>query len=77
MKNQGKNTNYLGTFWWLSGLKDLALSLLGLGLRQWCGFAPWPGNFSMLQAQTKRKKEKKRKKKTNYLKKRKGVVRRH
>ena len=32
-------------------VKDLLLSLL------WCGFNPWPRNFHMPQAQSKKKKE--------------------
>ena len=28
-------------------VKDLALSLLQLGLQLWCGFDPWPRNFHM------------------------------
>ena len=37
-------------------VKDLALSLLWLRSRLWCGFSPWPRNFHMLQAQPKEKK---------------------
>lgn len=37
-------------------MKDLALSLLGLGLLLWCGFHPWLRNFLM----PKKKKEKKK-----------------
>ena len=36
---------FLGSFWWV---KDLVLSLLGLGLLLWHGFNPWPGNLCML-----------------------------
>ena len=32
-------------------VKDLAWSLLWLGLLLWLGFDPWPGNFHMAQAQ--------------------------
>ena len=41
--------------WWV---KDLALSLLWLRSLLWCGFDPWPGHFSMAQAQPKKKKKK-------------------
>ena len=34
-------------------VKDLALSLLCLGLLLWCRFDPWPGNFCMLWARPK------------------------
>ena len=44
-------------------VKDLALSLQGLGLLLWCGFDPWPGNVHVLQVQPKKKKKKKQKKK--------------
>ena len=36
-------------------VKDMALSLLWLGLLLWIGFDPWPGNFCMPQVQTKKK----------------------
>ena len=33
-------------------VKELALSLLWLGLQLWqCGFNPWPGNFCIPRAQ--------------------------
>ena len=28
-------------------VKNPALSLLWLGLQPWCGFNPWPQNFSL------------------------------
>ena len=36
-------------------VKDLALSLLWLGLLLWSRFKPWPRNLHMLQAQPKKK----------------------
>ena len=37
-------------------VKDLVLSLQWLGLPQWCGFDPWPGNFHRYgQKQTNKK----------------------
>ena len=35
-------------------VKDLALSLQQLGLVRWHEFHPWPQNFHMLQAQSKK-----------------------
>ena len=40
-------------------VKDPALSLQQLGSLLWHGFAPWPGNFHMLQMQPKKKQKKK------------------
>ena len=40
-------------------VRDLALSLLWLGLLLWHGFDPWPGNFHMLCMWQKKKKKKK------------------
>ena len=39
-------------------VKDLALSLLWLGLLLWHGFDPWPRSFYMLKAWPKKKKKK-------------------
>ena len=36
-------------------VKDLALSLLWLRPLLWCGFNPWPWDFHMPQAQSKKK----------------------
>ena len=49
----------LGVPWWLSGVKDLALTLQWLWLLLWLGFNPWPGSFCILQVQPKKKKKKK------------------
>ena len=38
-------------------IKDLASSLLGLGLQLWHGINPWPVNFCMPWAWPKKKKE--------------------
>ena len=38
-------------------VKDLALSLLGLGSLLCCGFDPWPGNLCMPLARPKKKKK--------------------
>ena len=38
-------------------VKDLALSLLGLGSLLWCRFNPWPGNSRMLWVRPKKKKK--------------------
>ena len=38
-------------------VKDMALSLLWLGLLLLHGFGPWPGNLHMLQAERKRERE--------------------
>lgn len=40
-------------------VKDLALSPLWLGSLLWREFDPWPGNFSMPWAQSKKKENKK------------------
>ena len=40
------------------GIKDSALSLLWLALLLWCGFDPWPGNFSMPREWPEKKKKK-------------------
>ena len=39
-------------------VKDPALSLPWLRMLLWCGFDSWPGNFCIMQAQTKKKKKK-------------------
>ena len=40
-------------------VKDLALSLLWLWLRQWCGFSPWSGNVHVSPVWPKKEKKKK------------------
>ena len=46
-------------------VKDLALSLQWLESLVWHGFDPWPRNFHMPRAQTKKKKERKAERKRN------------
>jgi len=43
-------------------IRNLALSLLCLGLLLWCGFDPWPGNFCTPQVQPPPTKKKEREK---------------
>ena len=42
----------------VSAVKDLSLSMLWLRSLLCCRFDPWPGNFCMLQVQSKKKKKK-------------------
>ena len=44
-------------------VKDPVLTLQHLGSLLWCGFDHCPGNFCMLQVQSKRKKRKKKRNK--------------
>ena len=54
MATYGTNRISWGVPWWLSGFKDLAVSLL------WCRFSPRPGNFHSLKRSQKKKKTKTR-----------------
>ena len=49
-----------------AGYKDLALSLLWLGLVLWLRFRPWPGNFHMLRVQLRKKEEESPRKNKNF-----------